>query len=1134
MGNNNKKLFSINDFNPSNNYVIEASAGTGKTYNIIEIIKKMTGVFDIPLNKVLIVTFTEKAAGELKNRIKEEILNVNANDMNVFTIHSFCKKTLDEFSISSNEPIGLSMASSQDVNDFIDAYIREGEVLKFIEKAISLGIKFNEDNLKKYLSDGLSKYYLDLNYKEDPMVVSLTNNDACEYYLKSLIEEKAFAEYIEGNEKTKDFYNRLLKGSDKNREFLRALESTYKSFFNYSNRTFSISAKDPNSDVVAYFRQLQSINTGTYCDACLALIFLPDLYQKWAKTKKKLKIQTFDDLIRSVREGVIQKDSNLLLALKNKYSYAIIDEFQDTNQLQFDIFREIFMTDDNHKIIVVGDPKQSIYSFQGSDVEVYKDAISKIAAKENSYVCSLNKNFRSTFDMVNSCNKLFRMYSFSDIFEDCTAQKQGEDKQYFDVRLDDKDTKAFWIASSNDDKEIDEFEFARIAAEQILYCCSYKEGTSETRLQIKNKNSDEFVNVSFKDFTVLVKSRSEIICIENEFKRIGIPFVKYKDNSLFSGKECADWIVLLEALDRPDYVDKNRNYFKKSLFTKFFGCSLEEIDDVKYSFDDTVEMRLIYRWKDIINEKKWEDLIDDILVSSNLYNNLCSIGKITNFACYNQIGDAIIDYLSKGHDVSNLIRWLKNMKEGNSVDDDGESAGLVARSTDFDCVQIMTEHASKGLQFPVVIALCGFKGRRNDSTISTIHKTINGKRVKEICISGNKDIKEILEDEDIKETERLFYVAYTRAQYILMLPFYKKVRHEFIKNTIELYKNSFQSDYRNIKKQGYELRVMKEEASKIVRRNILEQEDKEEFNNQEKILKDLIKNKKELNVYKHSYSSLTHGHEETNLEENEDTFVDRDGEIEEGLSIFDKNAKQILCDYDDSLSPIEVPSSYPYGKYIGTALHEVFEILDFTNYAKQLEKAIDSRMTANFINLDEESKLYTRTIIKNVLNAKFPVIHGNQLVNESFELKGIDATNKKAEVEFNFNIRDEKLKNYANGSIDLIFKRGEYYSIIDWKSDKLNEEFVSYSNPKDLKRHVDDAYSIQRVLYSYCLIKWLKDHYPNLSEQEIFEQHFGGVYYVFIRGCNSNKGNGIYAQTWEDYEALEKAYKYIMENRIWR
>ena len=116
--------------------------------------------------------------------------------------------------------------------------------------------------------------------------------------------------------------------------------------------------------------------------------------------------------------------------------------------------------------------------------------------------------------------------------------------------------------------------------------------------------------------------------------------------------------------------------------------------------------------------------------------------------------------------------------------------------------------------------------------------------------------------------------------------------------------------------------------------------------------------------------------------------------------------------------------------------------------------------------------------------------------------------------------------------MDLLFVRrdadgNDYFSILDWKSDVLED--TSYASKEAIAEKVNKEYSVQRILYSYCLIKWLKQFYTELSEKEIFEKHFGGIYYVFVRGCQAESCNGIYAQTWKSFEALEASYKNILK-----
>ena len=131
-----------------------------------------------------------------------------------------------------------------------------------------------------------------------------------------------------------------------------------------------------NDNIVSY-KKGEKLNT---VSQIIVDKYLRDFYLYYQKYKEENHLQSFDDMLRNVREAVLETDSELLKRLKEKYIYAIIDEFQDTNQVQFDIFEKVFLSE-GHNIIVVGDPKQSIYAYQGADVNVYQKAVSLIESK---------------------------------------------------------------------------------------------------------------------------------------------------------------------------------------------------------------------------------------------------------------------------------------------------------------------------------------------------------------------------------------------------------------------------------------------------------------------------------------------------------------------------------------------------------------------------------------------------------------------------------------------------------------------------------------------------------------------------------------------------------------------------------
>ena len=1165
------ELFSIKNFDPNKNYVIEASAGTGKTYNIVEMVDKLVNTYNEDLNSILIVTYTEKAAGELKSRIRDKIKNTDVDNAPIYTIHSFCQSAIKEFGLSANLPLNLNVIDDSEMSKFADRYLREGEIIKDISTIISAGRDVNIDSLKDIFIQATNKYYLDMDWQEDDTIVSLEesslNKESIEF-LSSVSKAETIEDLFIKYPKMEAYYKILLHSNEeKSRAFAGVLYDSFSqnTKLSFNGTSYNASGKWPinseDKEAFEYFKKVKVSLTGFSVTRVLINIYLKDFYIKWQLEKEANKNQTFDDMIRYVREAILH-DDKLKNKLKTKYKRAIIDEFQDTNQRQFDIFRHIFMEDDEHKIIVVGDPKQSIYSFQGADINVYYNAVKAIEAR-GGVLCMLNKNYRSTKDMVVSCNKLFNYYDFTGTeFVDCNFLNVADgDSDIHEVKYNNENTNAFWIVrkkfnpplnnsesinnevqkiidccSYDENKEtelqdskesyvpLNDSEFANIAVQQIIDCCSYDEN-GKTKLQVRKKDTKQFRNVSFKDFAVLARTSREMASIEKALKNAGIPYLRYKDTNLFLGNECEHWITVLEAINVIDFTGKNRRKLKKALFTKFFGLSIKEIDSEKYNQDDSVEVEMINRWKQYVYKCDWENLIEDIIISSGITERMKSLKEIQSLGIFKQIGNYCIEYLSSGKSLNDLIRNLTNLSKGGDFEGDNQNGTIVEKSTNFDCVQIMTIHASKGLQFPVVIGVCGFRKPFNHGTVFTCHKVNEetGETKQKLIFSRDDTYVQ----EEIAEWKRLFYVAYTRSQFVMILPSYVEYGAKFLATSIKNFENNHKDSYRLIVGKTEKYKVLREKTSEILS-NTNKKVDDESKDDQHSVLKQLIKDSYAKKSYKHSYSSLSH-EEETIVDEEE---TNKEGIIEEGLAMFDKLSKVVNVNYDDQHSPITLASDYPRGAKLGTALHEVFEILDFSNHQERLELIINRCFLNQGVIAKDEWIESTKLIVENVIHATLPIVHGSNVTNESLQLKEITLENKKDEVEFNFNLLKGRLKNYCNGFVDLIFKNGDYYSIVDWKSDNLSEDFESYSKVDSLKKHVDDCYSIQRVLYSYCLIKWLKMYMPTLSEQEIFDKHFGGIYYVFLRGCNSNTGNGIYCQTWNSYSDLEKSFNEIINAKV--
>ena len=201
--------FDVKNFDPNLNYVIEASAGTGKTYNVVEIVNKLVNEYGEDLNKILIVTYTDKAAGELKDRIRSKIKDADVDNAPIYTIHSFCKNTIKEFGISANLPLNLNVIDEALLDSFADRYMRTGSMLEDIS---SLGCFNQYETIKKTLTEGIKKYYLNLSFNEDDSIISLAiNKDHQEMFeLMSIVNKaKCFEDVLNARSDIKDNYYTL-------------------------------------------------------------------------------------------------------------------------------------------------------------------------------------------------------------------------------------------------------------------------------------------------------------------------------------------------------------------------------------------------------------------------------------------------------------------------------------------------------------------------------------------------------------------------------------------------------------------------------------------------------------------------------------------------------------------------------------------------------------------------------------------------------------------------------------------------------------------------------------------------------------------------------------------------------------
>jgi len=1245
------KSFDLKDFDPKQSLFIEASAGTGKTYTIQLMVSKLISQ-GTPLKKILIVTYTEKAAGELKDRIRKKINEVlefkkiNKDDGNeqelskdtlalfakanqdvdnaaIFTIHSFCQKALKEYAYDAGRPFDMGMIDDANVIALVEQYIRDVwandenfKVLLNTEKTESLTSQLARTiigAINNYKGSNKSGEIIPL---DGPTLPEINGQKIAIDDLKKLAHEKSFEslKLIPGFEENIAPFEASVGSEKRAADFVKEIKSwngNSGELFNgrsFQARYFSDSLRE-NFNVIKTIKEFvgdcdKTLHRVQYEDFLCKQI--PVIFDQWQKLKKDGKRQSFNDMILSVHKAIMESE-NLKEKLRQQFNFAIIDEFQDTNKLQWDIFRTIFLADKGksvpgHSIFVVGDPKQSIYSFQGADVNVYKEAIQEI-----NNGTSLSNNFRSTTGIIRGCNELFKGSFFTPAEgspELVNFQPSGAPSAEGQVKVppmvNGKEVAPFWIS----DDEISSLDFARTAVSKIVDWCSFE--NDKTRLQVfDKKNCRAYRNVTFKDFAVLARTRGEMEIIEDSLRYAGVPFSRYKDSNLFNSRECAKWISLFRALNAPDFSAWNRRLLSEVLITDFFKTvfvknanddqdhSMDELHYVDSKvFDDpnNHERKLLNAWRNLALKHRYAEMLERIYSDTQIEQRLMDISKLQNLAKLRQIGNYAVEFLySHNCSLEDLVRHLEGLAafREDAADEDGS---LVEKGTDYDAVQVMTIHASKGLEFPVVISVAGFKGVNNLAQGPFLYHSEKG-----IHLGLGSEAQKSRKAEELEEWKRLFYVDFTRASSILMLPRYENwtkknkdgsvtvkpefqflydSHNEFCKNaTCVANEGATALDYPcyTILKTDCEWSIG--EKKKQVKENILQpisekdsatesvQDIEEKIQGQRAAMTELQKRIPQACIMQYSYSSLS-GKADSGISNEDDSPVDQNGDDDSGKSkvsirAIDVDAVDCTLPHDEGRDYQshydENLKKFPRGSKLGNAIHHVFERAKFFEIGKQLptlESALNDPKTINVIeeefknealpiwNHKEEWTEIAIGYLWNTLQAKLPAITGNAATGETFRLVDIPLADHKAEVQFNLNAHDiqnkdvvESLHRFCKGFIDLMFVRtdnqgNKRYSILDWKSDVLEENRYT---PAALKERVDNDYSIQRVLYCYCLIQWLKQFYgegteENLSEEEIFDRHFGGIYYAFVRGTLGGSGRGIYAQTWNSFADLKKAY----------
>lgn len=689
----NPKVFADFDIvNPDvkNGTVIEASAGTGKTFSVAAFVAREIATREnIRIGNILVTTFTRNAAAELRDRVRRRLVSLERQ------LRSGAVDTKDVLAVdlSSKDRIARADRLSRAVREFDTATI--STIHSVCARILAMA--------------GLPSVG-DGDEADIDAIINEVVNDA----VISCAEGEVFLDET-----------RL-------REVVRKRLGAPMAHLAYAPFTRKSNGVEP---AVRNARLDLIVKT---VEECVDRI------------RERTRLQpTFDDMLRRAAE-VLQDRSqtSLLAALRQRFIIAVVDEAQDTDKLQWGIFQGIFDADSTtHTLLAVGDPKQAIYRFRGADVQAY------LSVRDDDKRLTLRRNWRSDAGLIEALNHLFEGWEF------------GQGIEYVPVLARDGAPDSAIIGSAP--MTIIDIGTADAKAKVVRPAARR---VREILATVKIKKDGRTLPVRPRDICVLVTNKGTGAAIESELRDLGVGAVSSGTENVMAGEMAASFARLLKAMEEPH----DTSLIRLASATPFFGDDLADAGSLSDARIDEIQ-REVNAFSSVLRRKGVAALASrlraDSVIARRLVEGPGGERRETDFAHLVELLHAAT--FGSGCTPGAVLLAVAELA---AREDQSETVSRRVES-DRDAVQIMTVHASKGLEFPVVVVADLWKKKRKGNGPNVFHRPdpADPSRQQQVIDAGYVDdrtfdaAKKGRVAEEADEVLRLFYVAMTRAKHHVSL-----------------------------------------------------------------------------------------------------------------------------------------------------------------------------------------------------------------------------------------------------------------------------------------------------------------------------------------------------------------------------
>ncbi|BCR21225.1 exodeoxyribonuclease V subunit beta [Borrelia miyamotoi] len=1113
--------------------LIEASAGTGKTYILENTITNLLTNKIYSPSDILVLTFTKKATKEMLIRILKSIENAyqnsktnksiqtiyeQSNKIFISTINKFALYSLNNFQIETENFSIYSVKTSfkSEIDTIVYEFLRKTDSLKKelqikeyefeIFKSSFKNTKDIAQHMRQAYKRNKTKELGDWLKNQTTFEKILINKDKLIHNYNLIVEalnemtmeeKRIFLNKHNKGIKTSEIkYTHekdIVKITDilvNNKFFYKIIESNLK-----QNITLSAKELKIQTDLIELSHQ-----TSTYKEN-------ENTLKKYIKLKVEHKIlkyienelaytinetNTIDQkhIMLNFKKHLESSNSKLLNSIKNRYKIILIDEAQDLDLIQIEIFE--MLNDCGIKIVFIADPKQIIYTFRNADISFYNQNI-KYKIKDDARITLLT-NHRSNKELVeplnimfdNIYNKTFTAKIEQIEFTKSITNPKNDENQIF---VNEKKIEAINIIKTEGNENI-----LQKTALTIKYLLTNGKIYDDNKLrQIKES-----------DIKVLCRTSKEISLIDQELKNQDIKTSFKTEKSLLKTKEFNEIFYLIKCLDRKQNFH-TLNYILTSKIINLpweLYLSLIEKNEIKYIEEAIIDIIHLLENQEITLIKA----IDNIVSNKELWISLAknfSNSTFTEFAqskkSYKEIlitekkfeelknYETSLDFVSKiyyeNKNIESLIYTLENLILNENIEQDEDQNTI----QDSQSIEIMTIHKSKGLSLNIVFLIGDTQNNDNILKKSdTFYKFCLENKTEYDFLKLNKN-QQFAKHKILNEEKNIFYVGTTRSRFALFII----NKGTIINKMLEL------AEIKTIN--GINLDFNVYNLIKIHQFNKLEISNNKNIKliPPTPINKNLFKKE-----YIHSYTSLASIYK-SNYYTNKETKDDE------------------TYDNDDTLTD----KILPRGKDIGNILHAIMKDINFSNAKdnfnnfQKINIALIQKKIEHFnskLNTLKTQEILTK-MIYNILNTKIKFINARlcdiqELQKEMEFLIKINSKIYKQKSLFKNHYKSDLTLNngYIKGIIDLIFKINNRIYILDYKTNYLGKNLKDYNLTRLKNKMKQEQYDLQYKIYALGIKKIL---FKNIEE---YNKHFGGVIYLFTRAFQnatkeqSKTQNGIF------------------------